>query len=1043
MTQDDWQRVVGFVKLFVPKHDFQLPALDIDAWKSSVAKFKPKAARGLDGFSKEDLQWMPNSFMQPLIDMMNCLEAGRCDWPQQLLCGAVIGLAKHNGAYAAGHFRPITLFSMIFRAWSKLRTKQLIRQMATCMPTEALGFLPDREAPQIWLQLQGTIELMLQHRKPLCGLSTDLQKAFNHIGRDQVWMLASQVGLPNNLLRPWKAFLTNFERRFDINGCFGEAIRSNSGYPEGDPLSIVAMLLVDWCYHIYTTQYAPRVQNYSFVDNLTLVATSAAPVLQAFFALKTIMQLFGLSTDDDKTFVWGLDRQTRDGLATLGFPCVQDANELRGSMTYGAAVRNRLLKQRGRRLQAKWDRLRRSQAPLPQKVSVLPKIFWPAAMHGISACLVADTYAMELRRAAVKALRISGAGSNPQLRLSLQDDMLADPGFYQIQTGILQFRRMLAKCPDLIFMWKIWHAHYDGKLHPGPFSQLQHSFESLGWGIVEPPFVMNHEQHCHNLQQIDRRALLGLLQDGWLQNVAAKVNHDTMKDFNGLDPYLTLHNAARLQPIDRARLSALQSGAFVTALEHSRYDDEKCAICIHCRLPDDRTHWLTCPRFANLRDSIPNWSVDNLELPLCTLHHLLVPRQVQMVDWRETLFQIPDATFSFSLKPPTKRAQHVFTDGSCIGHRHPILQLASWGVVSATEKDCIASGHLSGLTQSIDRAELTAAICALRWGFHFSLDLYLWLDSLSTVQMGIFVQTNGYVPATWANQDLWHIVSDLLQDRISLLTCWRWIPSHLPSDVAVDTFEDWAIHWNDEADKVALTTNETRPRPFWIQFGKLERLLDWWVDRLTQLRTFYFQVAADGTARNSVETTLPDPASFVDDDEPDFQPVELTYEDRIEMLPINWKHSCMTADGTIPGAFLVQLVDWICAMETLGDTVRTVSVLELLCICVQDSQFRFPILTSGNTQWEMRNIADLFARPTVASLLRPLYLALRCLSDLFPEGMFQIPAQAWPDLGLYMKFQGLKLRMPTELAKEARTKLLGFTSRRPVRRTCDLARPLT
>ena len=90
----------------------------------------------------------------------------------------------------------------------------------------------------------------------------------------------------------------------------------------------------------------------------------------------------------------------------------------------------------------------------------------------------------------------------------------------------------------------------------------------------------------------------------------------------------------------------------------------------------------------------------------------------------------------------------------------------------------------------------------------------------------------------------------------------------------------------------------------------------------------------------------------------------------------------------------------------------------------------------------MRCVTDLFARPTVASLIRPLNLALRCLSNLFPQDLFQIPDQAWPDLGLYMKFSGLKLRLPSSLAQEARTKLLSFTSRRQVRRSCDLARPL-
>ena len=47
----------------------------------------------------------------------------------------------------------------------------MISQMAIFMPAEALGFLPHREATEIWLQLQGQIELMLTLDEPFCGLS--------------------------------------------------------------------------------------------------------------------------------------------------------------------------------------------------------------------------------------------------------------------------------------------------------------------------------------------------------------------------------------------------------------------------------------------------------------------------------------------------------------------------------------------------------------------------------------------------------------------------------------------------------------------------------------------------------------------------------------------------------------------------------------------------------------------------------------------------------------------------------------------------------
>ena len=46
------------------------------------------------------------------------------------------------------------------------------------------------------MMLQAQIELMLQSQQDYAGLSTDLRRAFNHIGRPQVFMLATQLGLP-------------------------------------------------------------------------------------------------------------------------------------------------------------------------------------------------------------------------------------------------------------------------------------------------------------------------------------------------------------------------------------------------------------------------------------------------------------------------------------------------------------------------------------------------------------------------------------------------------------------------------------------------------------------------------------------------------------------------------------------------------------------------------------------------------------------------------------------------------------------------------
>ena len=183
------------------------------------------------------------------------------------------------------------------------------------MPAE---FLPGREASEIWLPLQGHIELMLAQAEPFCGLSSDIKRAFNHIGRKQVFHMGRHLGYPQPLLDAWDKSLTSFIRRFDTRGCIGCPIASDSGFPEGDPLSIVALLTVNWGYHVYMKFFAPQVEAYSFVDNLTLAARNVASVAQGHFAMVTFSAPCGLTLDAEKTYVWGLNTQLRRGLSQPG-----------------------------------------------------------------------------------------------------------------------------------------------------------------------------------------------------------------------------------------------------------------------------------------------------------------------------------------------------------------------------------------------------------------------------------------------------------------------------------------------------------------------------------------------------------------------------------------------------------------------------------------------------------------------------------------------------------------------------------------------------
>ena len=751
--------------------------------------------------------------------------------------------------------------------------------------------------------------------------------------------------------------------------------------------------------------------------------------------LREICRLFGLHTDDDKTYVWGLTRTDRQQLAQLHFPCLSDACELGGAMTYGSARRNRALRTRGDRLQPKWTRLRRSLAPMLQKFAMLHTVFWPLALHGASNCLISDNYALELRRAATKALGISGAGSNPMLRLSLSDNMSNDPGYFQLQLCVHTMRRMLRKVPDLLHMWKIWMRGFLGKTVPGPFSRLLECLSGIGWAIVEPPMIQDHEGHVWDLLTLDNKTLTAQLRDGWLQYVASQTKHKTMHGLHGIDGQLTLLDTANMLPLERARLSALHSGAFISNYEHAKYDEEKTPFCTVCNIEDDREHWLHCPRFAHIRDSIPDWLPDNVELPKCMLNHLLVPRIPQLVHWRSLLCNLQDRTQSFQFPPPKFGFHHLFVDGSCTVEVYPELQLASWGVISATAGLVVSAAHLHGPTQTIDRAELSAVISAVMWGAHTELALCIWSDSLSTVQMAERIQTWGYVPDGVANFDLWSIFHQALQDRTGVSTDFRWIPSHLSKEQADDCFEEWVIHWNGLVDQLAVHQNSQRPASLWARLKGLRQLLDNTATRLRQLRKFFFLIAEQGVNLTTGSEECIDVLSSAEEEEWFWIPCE-------ENLPLNWQTRCLHGDFPVPGRFLVSIIHWLCAAEQLPGEVRVLSDIEFVFVLVLDKEFRFPFQVDGALDITLRTIDSLFQRPTVGTLLRGVQQALRCIVDMFPHLFIRTPPSTAPGLGIHLKLAGLRIHCPTQLWHDMRSNLRRFTANRAVRRVADISRPI-
>ena len=88
--------------------------------------------------------------------------------------------------------------------------------------------------------------------------------------------------LPDRLLTPWAKFLSGLQRRFCVRQAVGDPVAPDVGYPEGDPLSTVAMSMSDVIFHGYLQVLKPAARSHSFVDNLAVTAESACVLAKSF-----------------------------------------------------------------------------------------------------------------------------------------------------------------------------------------------------------------------------------------------------------------------------------------------------------------------------------------------------------------------------------------------------------------------------------------------------------------------------------------------------------------------------------------------------------------------------------------------------------------------------------------------------------------------------------------------------------------------------------------------------------------------------------------
>ena len=818
-----WNELVGFARRCVPSH----PLLDFvfhpELLRAEAGRKKKTTASSLDGISRQDLLLSSPTTLQSLCNAFDRAMADGC-WPRQVISGRVSSLAKTLSAAEVNQYRPITVFSVVYRCLSSLVARYLLDWADGWAHPDVFGNRKGHQTSHLWRTLVTEIQTAHDQGLPLSGVTADIEKCYNCLPRYPILAIALHSGVPARLVMAWGGALAGMERRFKIRDSFSGTCTTSTGLVEGCALSCFGMLLLDDVLHRYVHAMNPSVRVLSFVDNWDFLTFSAQAALRQLDILLGFARLTDLTVDHKKTFGWSTDATIRGRFRSHNVPVKHHARDLGAHVAFSKQRTNKTVVDRLHDLDLLWDKLRMSKASYHAKVRALRTVAWPRGLFGVSSAPIGRSVWLSCRRAALRALAFNKPGVNPLLLLGVVE-AYADPELVALLHTVAEARE---QCPV-----DFWAAELSpvalGLVSCPPSSPTMVLLERIQLvGIcIQPDGSWVDSVGPFRPWEIGHGELCVRLQWAWNQYVAAQVSHRV--DFQGLasvDTATTRQALLSLPPDQQALYRLGLAGGLFTRNAHSHWNGDSDA-CKWCHQPDSLNHrYFECPQFEDLRQTLaPAACHLRACLPAALALRGWAIHAPTHLAWCKLLDSITKTVPALECAFDPVGWNSVFTDGSCLWQSCPAYRVAAWGAVLARDLSAqwnfrvagiVGAGPLPGLCQTAYRAELFALGFVLHHAALGGFRVKIFSDCQGVIsKYHLLTQGKARLKTSSSSADLWRWILDSVDklglDRIRL----EKIAAHRRVTTARTLQEAWKFWNNGAADGVAKSANLRRGKWFW------------------------------------------------------------------------------------------------------------------------------------------------------------------------------------------------------------------------------------
>ena len=721
----------------------QQPLLAVDMthlpdWLQAIKATKSTTARGSCGWSPDELKNLPPCCIRDLMLLLDQHYAK--GFPTWMMDARVLPVSKQQGATSPKYTRPITILPIIYRLWSRVLARKILDAWKYQLSDSITGFVPGRNSFDFVYRMQLHLEAT-QHghcQQHWGGITLDLTKCFNTLPQEPLCHILIRLGVPTRLAQQWIKSLHNMQRHWQVHGQLHPVELATTGVPEGDSLSVTAMLAINQLWTGLLNH--PNLRLHAFADNWAYATFDATMHMPTIAFLQKIAAAMALTIDWGKTWGWSTDSQHKDALKQAAnallppdttIQQVGHARELGYIMHYRQQPFRGTQKERHAQALKRLKKLQHADYTLEEKSHIISAAALTKALFGTHMYQCGDRYYTQLRSAIARAFVGDHHNVQSHIACTCLSKMNCDPEHHTIAQAIRAARHFLLHADPSdceLFLALAVKTDIRASKVLGPATAFHAYISKLGWGINKQGDLYVSATQTLNLLHSNLDTILDAVDHAWMANVSLSIsNRKGMSNIPTPDRQRSRKAIAKLPQTQQQMVAIDMTAGFMLNDQKRHFDPDQPLQCEFCDATDTAKHRvLECPATQVIRE--PHQKACAFLETYDEIHTMLpLAYKDPEIEFCHILLQTMPPPQIF--QPPFGFVDFIYTDGSCKHPKEIETRMATYAVVYPhvslhalpTSKltdipwlldhafTTVAVSHVQGI-QTVDRAELTAAV---------------------------------------------------------------------------------------------------------------------------------------------------------------------------------------------------------------------------------------------------------------------------------------------------------------------------------------------